>query len=1338
MKFSKYEHKSAAVVLKNSAAEKRVSDNVEGILFPLQKETLDNYVEKRIDKVQEKYAVLVNAKISKKDKEEKTKEEAIKYFNEFMDYLFVKWHDREQGVSAKTAKNKEQLKKLVEKLVKFLRNKGRDNLYIGKRKTKIKDINLELSDESVHELVRTKIRGSLRKNFCYKVSGKTAACYLPDVIEKLMKIVCVESDFVSGMRRIPKEELEKTFLIIATEYNKKIKEDNVVKSIQNQNVRVQVFYEEGEARLELANARHRKKKCIFDLQRRFALGDQNERKKILCELAKLIILFTAGTDVYHKIKNRDIPLWNFNFLDDVLTEETKIFHQECVDIINNRDQIQDKLKKQDEESIEKEKNIRKVNNFNKEIRKGIYQKIRSRYQEYKKLKGNELPDESEFWIEEIERDIEGMFLKDKKRWIRQEELDVKRMCGRLWEKRIEYLRSKYVDIGKGVYHFAMPDLHNLIEKKEIKIGEVQPEFQKGITSFDYERIKAEENLERSFIIYITFAVNNFARAVYPPTFYKKNGNEDILQIKDPETIRESRHGDAGRRIMQFFGGVSQWKEVLGISENIPSDYTEKVIVDIQKAMNQIRNVSFHYASSIPKRVYEEDSPLIKIFNKEREGLSKLYCEKIFSNNVPKFYKINDITKLMDHLYEDTKVDLEAQIPSFKKVLSPGKFIEQINDFVDKEAYENLNEKDIFHHALYYTLKQIYYNCFIKSENLKEKFIEALNEMKKNPQDDTEKWALNSLCKRIDEYEKNISFGNLCQRIMTDYALQNSEMKVQIDKDNSKTDKKYEHFIMLLYKGIRKIFISYYNGEWEGSGEKFDYDFLKKPEFNAEDKEISKEEFCAQWEKELYSDLASEKEGWIISWFIVAHFMTPTHVNHLRGEIKGYFGYVNGIENRRYNIMKKSRPIDEEIKKRYEKVLKVLNLASEYCGLVSVKWEDYYLDENDFAEDIRKYVQYENQEPDKSQQEQLKQFCSKTAADSPSGYINIYEAGGVPIVNRNIIHAKMYGTEKLLSKCFTDDRITEEEIRDFYKKRKELEELFRKGICKEKEEEESKRKYQQEKNRIELQDIQRYSDILNDLMSQLISWCYLRERDKMYFQLGLHYIRLYHDKEKKIVEESSKLRVLKRYDEDHAAEIQIISDGALLYQLAAIYTYELPIFEIQNRGMAKIVSSTQNGSMISASERVFRKKYLGENKSKNSLLEVGMELFENKKKEKFIREYRNYLDHFKYYARNDMSMMELYNKMFFLFFSNDIKLRKSVTVVFRNILARHFVLSKLVFCKESSIEGGKRFVLKDNLKSKTTTHKPEKNIEFEVDYYDEHFLKRLQKILEYKTKIMDEK
>ena len=93
MKFSKYEHKSAAVVLKNSEAEERVSDNVEGILFPLQKETLDNYVEKRIDKVQGKYVVLVNAKISKKDKEKKTKEEAIKYFNEFMNYLFVKWHD---------------------------------------------------------------------------------------------------------------------------------------------------------------------------------------------------------------------------------------------------------------------------------------------------------------------------------------------------------------------------------------------------------------------------------------------------------------------------------------------------------------------------------------------------------------------------------------------------------------------------------------------------------------------------------------------------------------------------------------------------------------------------------------------------------------------------------------------------------------------------------------------------------------------------------------------------------------------------------------------------------------------------------------------------------------------------------------------------------------------------------------------------------------------------------------------------------------------------------------------------------------------------------------------
>ena len=70
-------------------------------------------------------------------------------------------------------------------------------------------------------------------------------------------------------------------------------------------------------------------------------------------------------------------------------------------------------------------------------------------------------------------------------------------------------------MGKGVYHFAIPDLSGNLEGEPISICEVKPEYRNGVSGFDYERIRAEESLEREMEKYVLFAVNNFARAVTP-------------------------------------------------------------------------------------------------------------------------------------------------------------------------------------------------------------------------------------------------------------------------------------------------------------------------------------------------------------------------------------------------------------------------------------------------------------------------------------------------------------------------------------------------------------------------------------------------------------------------------------------------------------------------------------------------------------------------------------------------------------------------------------------------------------------------------------------------------
>lgn len=615
----------------------------------------------------------------------------------------------------------------------------------------------------------------------------------------------------------------------------------------------------------------------------------------------------------------------------------------------------------------------------------------------------------------------------------------------------------------------------------------------------------------------------------------------------------------------------------------------------------------------------------------------------------------------------------------------------------------------------------------------------------------------------DSSDKKESSGT----IMTDYNQQNSQQKVRTNKKDNLPEAKYEHFKMLLYKGILEMFIQYYKRKGEEA--EFCYSFLRKPECK---EMMSEEDFCNTWQMNLYGELSSDHyDAWMISWFIVAHFMLPTHLNHLKGEIKSYFSYIEGIELRRRQFAFNKRSADEkeesdsgdsalaesmrrktekEKKERYKKILEVLNLASEYCGQVSADWNDYYENEEAYAKNIEKYVCYYDSKTKVGIEEQLRTFCNEEAEGSPSGYVGIFYDGKKPILNRNIVRAKMYGTERLLTECLADDRITKEEIKKFYqltkkkieknssKKRsaddnsRNLEEIFKTGTCENIKEEAKRREYQQKKNRIELVDIRDYSDMINDLMSQLISWCYLRERDRMYFQLGYYYVRLYHGGD--AIPADSKLRVLERMDEDTHNK-KGIADGAVLYQLAAIYTYELPVYRLDEKRYAVISEKGKAGSQISQGVNAFYKEY-----SDVATYEAGLSLFESGIEEMEINHFRDYIDHFKYFARRDRSMLELYSTMFGQFFRNDIKLKKNVPVAFQNILARHFVVAALgmdIRHVQRTVKGKERtyemplLVFKRDLESEVTVHKFSGNSKEKLDYYNEDFLTRMRKILEYK-------
>ena len=300
-------------------------------------------------------------------------------------------------------------------------------------------------------------------------------------------------------------------------------------------------------------------------------------------------------------------------------------------------------------------------------------------------------------------------------------------------------------------------------------------------------------------------------------------------------------------------------------------------------------------------------------------------------------------------------------------------------------------------------------------------------------------------------------------------------------------------------------------------------------------------------------------------------------------------------------------------KKCKAILKILEFSREFCGRTSNCIEDYF---EDYARHISHYVDFGNVISD----EALAAFCGQSVKESQSGYLGIYYDGRNPIPNRNIVLAKLYGSEKLLEKSLENYKITEDEIRKFYYLNHSLKNVYVKGKCDNKDEREKLSKCQQAKNRIELRDIVTFTEIVNDFMSQLISWCYLRERDLMYFQLGIHYVRLFYGSEEQ------REKVEEKYRKLEVPGFMNITEGALLYQIAAIHTYSYPlIFYKVKDGQEKLEKS--DGLQISRKATKFAYEYC---KDKGEIYNHGLELFQHMKEENEIFRIRNMVDHFKYY------------------------------------------------------------------------------------------------------------
>lgn len=1157
------------------------------------------------------------------------------------------------------------------------------------------------------------IRNSLRKD--------TKHCSYEKFVGVVASVLSAIFD-KDAEKNIPEDTIKTFLYVINNDYSKGYQINSLVKSIEKQTVKIQYKEINGEHLLVFSNAENERRKYLSKWMAKYAGKDECGRKDMLCELKQYVIKLVA-------LENRKIKP-EYLYSKEYVNDDSNILGlEEKVREITLSEKRKDKL------------------SLSKDLTIVIKNKIKSLMNSVNIM--GELEGEERFWIYKSQEILIEMLTQVNDYSNKEYMFEKSFLCDEIFKRLKIYITSKFIDYGKAVFHFT--NVYD--DPKEGILGEVKEEYRCGIDGFDYELIKADETVVRDISQYIVSASNNFSRSVVPHTNFK---DSDILMARDKELVINDSES-LKRDILRFFGGKSVVESSI---KNVTDEISRSLYEEFKICIQTLRNETYHYNGKFDEELNGDMNWVKTLFNYEYKSLSSTFLKKYYSNEVLSFYKPNEICRLINHLYKKGG-NRDAQIPSFKTILPKTRLEEFLK--ATEIRYDRIpsDKKENFEKCIYYILKEIYYHDFVMRPDMKRRFKQAFDNYSiavnkryenfldyKNRDKDiiNIKRALDNFIRRIEVpmARNDVSFGQLCQSLITEFNLQNDGMKVKSSSDQKDI---FMHYKEILKECIRLAFKDLLKED--------NYAFIKNYVFMSD--VISLEEFCKREVNiELYSELNIENPITLV-WYACAHFMRPTELNHLVGSMRNYIQFVSDIERRKNLVMGTNLDMSSERIMKYNKVIPILEFVQNFVGKTSNYIFDYF--GVDYKDILSKFVEEDV-------------FNNKECA---------YKDDKNYILNRNIAFASMYSDLPLYAECM--EKITLKEIKstcELADKLQKYSELKRSNNVdiKRKEKQlfgqitaiEANRKYQNAVNRKELTDISIYSDIVNEFLGQFISWSYLRERDLMYFQFGFHYMRIFFNN----IDNNAKYNcIIGNSKKNGTGDNYNISKGGILHNILAMNTHDVKMLPINDEGKIQFGKSELPNNVSNGKKyEYFIKRCATSNdyaagfelfedlETKWTLKDVvGKEIIENNKENKFkvvqkdfhemCVDIRNYVDHGYYSYAHSKSIIDILSGMYGMFLSYNVNLKKSVLYVMQNILLRSFVTSNIVDISSQYFEDfkyGASCVINENtgynklmapkfeikLGTDKLTFKDGKK-EKKVDARSDIFLNQLEKILRYAKK-----
>lgn len=1086
---------------------------------------------------------------------------------------------------------------------------------------------------------------------------------------------------------------------------------NMVRSVRNQNMVVQpqgdkvsfpLVSDEGKNTVTNKNV---EKKGLNEFLLNYANLDDEERMENLRKLRRIIDVYFSSPSHYQKdmdislsdnIDKTKFDVWKKHETGKKNTELFVDIPDELFTAENEKIKLDAVLEKQARKRLTD--SIRKQNMI-------CYRYTRAVVEKYNSTENLFFENDSinQYWIHHIENAVERILKSCKAETV----FKLRRgyLTEKVWKDAINLISIKYIALGKVIYNFAVDDIWK--DKKVKNLGSIDEKIKHGITSFDYEMIKAQEALQRELAVNVAFAANNLARAVCDMTNLEDKESDFLLWNKKDIANKLKNKDDMASVsvVLQFFGGKSSW-DIDAFREAYKGNkynYEVCFIDDLRKAVYAARNESFHFKTALVNNDIWNTEFFGKLFIKETEICLDIEKDRFYSNNLPVFYSDNDLKKMLDHLYNN-KVSRAAQVPSYNSVMVRKYFPENITSTLkyQKPGYDK-DTLEKWYSACYYLLKEIYYNSFLQSDEALALFEESVNNLKGDNKD--QELAVKNFRNNYKNIKSSCtSFSQVCQMYMTEYNQQNNQYKkVRSSKDSIVDKPIYQHYKLLLKKVIANAFASYLQHNKELFG------FIGKPLKVNCLKEIDKEQFLPEWTSKKYVSLCEEvrKSPELQKWYIVGKFLNSRSLNLMAGSMRSYIQYVNDIKRRADGIGNELHVIAQNLDV-VDKWVQVIEVCLLLSSRVSNEFEDYFYDKDDYAAYLKSYVDFDNSDMP-SEYSALVEF-------SEQGKVDLYVDPSNPKVNRNIVQSKLFAADYILRDII--EPVSKDEIEDFYNQRDEITTCKIKGAELTDEEQKKILKYQKLKNRVELRDVVEYGEIINELLGQLINWSFMRERDLLYFQLGFHYNCLRNDSAKP---EEYKNLVLD----------DISIKDAIVHQIIGMYVNGVAIYA-PGKDKNKLESQCVKGR-VGGKIGAFCGYSLYLKLAADTLYNAGLEVFEVLPEHEDIINLRNGIDHFKFYLGGYRSIMSLYSEVFDRFFTYDMKYQKNVLNLLQNILLRHNVIIEPIF------ESGIKKIGKDTKPCAKLCISSIKSDSFEykikdgtliTDAKDKRYLETIKKILFY--------